>query len=125
MLAALCRPTGILTEQDLALVVQQAISNWLATGISSVLAERLANAQVRIADLPEGILGMTERTTITIDSDADGRGWFVDPTPGDDSEFIKPGDQGEQKNETVGHRPHEMPDAGRPCRIQGSFARSA
>ncbi len=34
--------------------------------------------------------------TIWLDDNAAGWGWFVDPTPGDDSEFTTPGDQGEQ-----------------------------
>jgi Matrixin len=33
---------------------------------------------------------------IYIDADAAGHGWFIDPTPGDDSEFSLAGDQGEQ-----------------------------
>jgi len=33
-----------------------------------------------------------------LDLNAAGWGWFVDPTPHDDSEFRKPGDQGEQKH---------------------------
>src|SRR4029078_426783 len=31
-----------------------------------------------------------------VDANAAGCGWFVDPTPGDDIEFVLPGDQGEQ-----------------------------
>ena len=33
---------------------------------------------------------------IYFDANAAGRGWFVDPTPGNDSEFTTPGNQGEQ-----------------------------
>jgi len=35
--------------------------------------------------------------TIWIDQNAAGWGWFVDATPGDDSEFTTPGNQGEQR----------------------------
>ena len=34
--------------------------------------------------------------TIWLDNNAAGWGWFVDPTPWEDSEFTRPGDQGEQ-----------------------------
>ena len=47
----------------------------------------LAGVKVEVADLPGGTLGETDGKTILIDRDAAGYGWFVDPTPGDDSEF--------------------------------------
>jgi hypothetical protein len=48
---------------------------------------------------------------IWLDDNAAGWGWFVDPTPWDDSEFTTPGDQGEQNrmdlltvlNHEIGH----------------------
>ena len=57
--------------------------------------------RVSIADLPEGQLGEAYIThlgvdgapsegRIVIDWNADGRGWFVDPTPYDDAEFRDP-----------------------------------
>ncbi len=39
---------------------------------------------------------MAAANAIWLDDNAAGWGWFVDPTPGDDSEFTMPGDQGEQ-----------------------------
>ena len=51
---------------------------------------------VRIADLGGTTLGLASGNTIWLDDNAAGWGWFVDPTPGDDSEFTTPGDQGEQ-----------------------------
>jgi hypothetical protein len=42
---------------------------------------------VRIADLPDSYLGLASPGLITLDRDAAGYGWFVDPTPGDDAEF--------------------------------------
>ncbi len=42
---------------------------------------------VRIADLPGLILGQALDNAILIDIDAAGHGWFIDPTPADDSEF--------------------------------------
>src|SRR5262249_13176835 len=51
---------------------------------------------VQIADLPGATLGQAQGHNITLDATADGWGWFVDPTPRSDSEFLTPGDQGEQ-----------------------------
>ena len=41
-----------------------------------------------VADLSGGLLGEAIGTTILIDSNAAGYGWFVDPTPASDEEFI-------------------------------------
>ncbi|HLQ77912.1 MAG TPA: hypothetical protein VK210_11190, partial [Terriglobia bacterium] len=59
------------------------------------------NIRVALADLPTGELaesfitrlnanGVPSEGKIVIDRDADGRGWFIDPTPLDDSEFAEP-----------------------------------
>jgi len=42
---------------------------------------------VQIADLPGQMLGRAVGTTVTLDIDAAGWGWFVDSTPDDDVEF--------------------------------------
>jgi hypothetical protein len=45
-------------------------------------------------------VGLADPAThaIRIDDHAAGHGWFVDPTPFNDREFVKPGDQGEQRH---------------------------
>ena len=45
--------------------------------------------QYQIATLSGGELGMTglDSTVVTLDATAAGYGWFVDPTPADNSEF--------------------------------------
>jgi hypothetical protein len=40
-----------------------------------------------VTDLPGNTLGSTTGHLIQLDRNAAGAGWFVDPTPGDDSEF--------------------------------------
>src|ERR1700745_2703139 len=40
--------------------------------------------------------GLSYGHTIYLGANAAGWGWFVDPTPNNDSEFIRPGNQGEQ-----------------------------
>lgn len=43
---------------------------------------------LNISDLPGGAVGQTTGTTITLDTNAAGNGWFIDSTPGDNSEFL-------------------------------------
>jgi hypothetical protein len=56
----------------------------------------LKSIDIRIADLGGATLGLAACHTIWLAVNAAGWGWFIDPTPWDDSEFTTPGDQGEQ-----------------------------
>jgi Matrixin len=67
-------------------------ARWVAAGGDAVALSRV---DVRVADLDDRALGLKAGSTIWVDRDAAGWGWFVDRTPGDDREFITPGDQGE------------------------------
>ena len=53
---------------------------------------------VQFADLPGATLGLASGNSIWLDINAAGWGWFVDATPGDDSEFTTVGNQGEQNS---------------------------
>jgi hypothetical protein len=58
---------------------------------SPMVAAQLAllnKATITIADLADGYLALTSGTTITLDTDAAGYGWFVDPTPFTNEEFV-------------------------------------
>lgn len=83
---------GQLSANDLAPLVAEATRRWQAAGAD---ASVLRNVTVRVADLGGTTLGMTDGKTIWLDDDAAGWGWFIDATPGDDAEFVTPGDQGE------------------------------
>ncbi len=48
----------------------------------------LASVSVDFAALPNGAIGQTTGSTITLDTNASGYGWFIDPTPADNSEFL-------------------------------------
>ena len=52
----------------------------------------MRNATVTIENLGGSYLGLADKIMhgIRIDDNAAGHGWFVDRTPRDDSEFIKP-----------------------------------
>jgi hypothetical protein len=60
----------------------------LSLGADSVA--KLRSATVQVGDLPGLGLGITVGDQITISRDAAGWGWFIDPTPYDDSEFTLP-----------------------------------
>src|SRR5207253_7541879 len=49
--------------------------------------ERLRAVRVEVLDLPGTTLGLASGTVIYLDADGAGHGWFVDPTPAEDSEF--------------------------------------
>src|SRR5262249_38524197 len=80
-------------------ILSAAIDRWAATGLDAARLAVLRHATVTIADLGGSYLGLADPAThgIRIDDDAAGYGWFVDQTPGDDSEFRRPGDQGAQR----------------------------
>src|SRR5262249_35275284 len=62
-----------------------AIARWAIAGADKA---QFANVRFALADLPDGMLGRQTGNLIEIDRDAAGRGWFVDPTPRNDSEFM-------------------------------------
>lgn len=86
-----------LSQSALAPIVQEAISLWQARGVEPERFAALRQVDVQIADLFGSLLGVASSAgVIWIDRDAAGYGWLVDATPWDNSEFITPGDQGEQ-----------------------------
>ena len=68
--------------------VTEAIRRWSETGLSQERIDRLKSVQVTTADFGAGTLGSTDGDTIFIDRDGDSRGWYIDPTPTDDAEFV-------------------------------------
>src|SRR5262249_8689411 len=82
-----------LTPEQLQPVLAEALRRWEAAGVDT---SGLSTLQVQITDLPGAFLGLASVGTILVDLNAAGHGWFIDPPPGDDSEFVTPGDQGEQ-----------------------------
>lgn len=88
--AAVTSPLGLDQVQPL---IAAALARWQAAGVDT---SGLGNLQVGIADLGGTTLGMASGHTIWLDDNAAGWGWFADATPGGDSEFTTPGDQGEQ-----------------------------
>jgi len=78
---------GLLTLDQTGLLVVAAQTQWIQGGL--VLETAALNAiEVRIADLPDATLAWTLGSTIWLDADAAGQGWFVDSTPFTHEEFI-------------------------------------
>lgn len=78
---------GNTTQPNLDFLVDAAINRWTATGLTSHQLDLLRNITFEVADMPGWYLGSAVPGHITIDSDAAGYGWYIDPTPLDDSEF--------------------------------------
>ena len=78
-------------DAEVDAIAQAAAQRWIDSGISAEQSAALASASYRIADLDGSYLGSVEGTSITIDLDAAGRGWFVDSTPLADEEFASNG----------------------------------
>jgi hypothetical protein len=84
----------VLTADQLAPVVEEALARWEAAGITPEQLALLRAVRYEITDLnATGYLGRTEVNggVVELDDDGAGRGWFVDHTPADDAEFIAVG----------------------------------
>ncbi len=80
-----------LSASQIEPLLQNARSQWLASGlVDPADAAILDPATVVIRDLPGLELGRYQNGTLTLDSNAAGHGWFVDPTPLDHGEFVQP-----------------------------------
>ncbi|MGY4155973.1 hypothetical protein ACVINW_001815 [Bradyrhizobium sp. USDA 4461] len=76
-----------LTQAELNSVVSAAITEWANAGASSAQLALLHAATFSVADLSGQIVGQEGGGHITIDTNAAGHGWFIDPTPADNFEF--------------------------------------
>ena len=79
-----------ITLVDVEAMGAAAIARW--TEALGAADPRLANVRFGIADLADGMLGVSVDDIIFVDVDAAGHGWFVDPTPALDDEFVATGD---------------------------------
>ncbi|MCC2638882.1 MAG: hypothetical protein K0Q68_2601, partial [Moraxellaceae bacterium] len=80
--------TTELTETELAPVVEEAISRWVAAGADEAF---LRGLRFELSDLGAGVIGQTGLNKIYLDRTANGNGWYVDSTPADDAEFAVDG----------------------------------
>lgn len=80
----------LLSEGDLAPIAAEAVLRWQAAGLHPSQLAALSATRFLIRDLgATGLLGMTPvgGSVVTLDDDGAGRGWYVDTTPADNTEF--------------------------------------
>lgn len=82
-----------LSVRQLQPLLSEAVARWQVVGIDT---SALRGIDLRISNLGGTTLGLASGHTITLDDNAAGWGWFVDPTPHNDSEFRRANNQGEQ-----------------------------
>jgi Ca2+-binding RTX toxin-like protein len=79
-----------LNEADVNLVLGAAVDRLImALDLDEADVAWLLDVEIEIADLPGLMLGQAAGEGIVIDRYAAGHGWFVDPRPGDDSDFYQ------------------------------------
>lgn len=74
-------------NETVSSLLDAAIDIWSATGLTAAQVALLDQVEVQIADLADAQLGQASGTTITLDVDAAGYGWFLDATPFENEEF--------------------------------------
>ncbi|HEX8078224.1 MAG TPA: Ig-like domain-containing protein, partial [Chthoniobacterales bacterium] len=87
--------TAPVDEAALQSIVGEAKKRWLASGLTLEQAAALDRLNFELADLPELHLGSAATDRIKLDRNANGRGWYVESAPENDSQFatIKSGTQ--------------------------------
>jgi hypothetical protein len=68
-------------------LLAEALARFAAAGASSSQIEILANVNIEFVDLSDAQLGRAFGSTIQLDTNGAGYGWFVDSTPSNDVEF--------------------------------------
>ena len=72
-------------------ITESVVNRWLQTPLTVAQHRLLQNARIHIVDLPGAAIGRAIGSTILLDVDAAGNGWFVDPTPDLDEEYMATG----------------------------------
>jgi len=75
-------------DESLEAIVDEAIERWTGTiTMDERTVATLNKVDFQIVDFAGLTLGLMDQKTVYLDTDAAGYGWFIDPTPFDDSEF--------------------------------------
>jgi hypothetical protein len=78
---------GVLTVAELNQLVDAAIQRWIDAGATSAQIDAMRAVQFGIVDMAGIYVGASTHGVVNLDNDGGGYGWFVDSTPGEDSEF--------------------------------------
>jgi hypothetical protein len=95
--------TVSITTAEVQPLLAEALARWEVAGANLSAFDVV---DVRIADLGGTLLGLASATTIWLDDNAAGWGWFVDATPWEDSEFWLAG--GERVMDLLSVLSHEL-----------------
>src|SRR6266702_1886175 len=98
-------PAEAITLAEVDELALAARNQWIAAGAK---ANVLNGIQFSVADLPDSAVGQTQDLRITIDADAAGHGWFVDPTPSLGEEFSLAGSAAVGRMDLLTVLMHEM-----------------
>ncbi|MCI0461152.1 MAG: hypothetical protein L0Z62_29750, partial [Gemmataceae bacterium] len=79
--------TDSLSVAALRSLFDEAVLRWQTMWPEAHAALQLTDVIVEVRDLPGTMLGLASSAFVWIDANAAGHGWFVDPTPSEDSEF--------------------------------------
>jgi hypothetical protein len=71
-----------------ASVTGATLTSILGTSLASSLDANTSGVTLNIADLAGGAVGQTTGTSITLDTNAAGYGWYVDPNPAANTDFL-------------------------------------
>ncbi|NND98773.1 MAG: DUF11 domain-containing protein, partial [Pirellulaceae bacterium] len=77
---------SMLDASMLSTIVDAALHRWAATGLDVSQIAALNAIEFSLANLPGWYLASTNGNSVQIDIDGGDQGWFIDPTPMDDSE---------------------------------------
>ena len=80
---------GILTYEQLAPIVEEAINRWSASELVTGRGINLDQVAFTVVDLEGDALGEAAGDVVYIDSTAAGYGWFVDTTPSWQEEYLE------------------------------------
>jgi hypothetical protein len=82
---------AVLTSRDATASLNAAVAGWNALGLDPTVAQRLAQVEVIVTDLPGAELGLAVGDRVYLDATAAGNGWFLDATPSRNEEFSTDG----------------------------------
>jgi hypothetical protein len=77
-----------LTGDSASVTDAATLASILGEGLASRLAADTTGITLNIADLPGSEVGQTTGTTITLDTNAAGYGWYIDPNPAVNTDFL-------------------------------------
>lgn len=74
-------------QPQLDTIVEAAKARWSNTGLTQQQLAAISDLKFEITDMTDSYLGEAGSDRILVSRDAAGKGWFIDSTPDDDSEF--------------------------------------